>query len=129
MRPLRCAERFNPEDKDREGVVMNSGKRLIGGLAIVPIVLFCVMFASAAEAAPWWDFGPKHQESWQSDLQPARSPESEEEQTRHHPRHGEKGTQQRPRRLSPEEHHQLRRDIKDAGKEIYHDSDLERPAP
>jgi hypothetical protein len=103
---------------------MNSGKRRIGGLVIV---LFCAMFASAAEAGPS-DSASKHQESRQSDLQPARQcAESDGEQTRHRPRHGRKGMKQR--RMSPEEHHQLRRDIKDAGREIYPASDLEDPAP
>jgi hypothetical protein len=97
---------------------MNSGKRVIGGLAIV---LLFVMFVPATEAGPW-GFGPKRQESWQSDLQPARrSPESDEGQEPHHQRHGKKDAQQRPQRLSPEEHSKLRRDIKDAGKEIYPD--------
>jgi hypothetical protein len=105
---------------------MNSGKRVIGGLAAA---LFCAMFASAAEASPW-GFGHKRQESWKSDLQPARqNPESADEQTKHRPRHSKKGMHQRGRRLSPEEHSQLRRDIKDAGKEIYPAPDAEHPAP
>jgi hypothetical protein len=95
-------------------VVTDSGKRVIGGLVVA---LLFVMSMPAAEAGPW-GFGPKRQESWQSDLQPARRG-PDETRGPNHRRHGEKDGKQRPRRLSPEEHHQLRRDIKDAGKEIY----------
>lgn len=96
--------------------MMNSGKRVIGGFAIV---LLFVMSVPAANAGPW-GFGPKRQEIWQSDLQPVRQG-PDEARGPDHRRHGEKDGKHRPRRLSPEEHSQLRRDIKDAGKEIYSD--------
>jgi hypothetical protein len=94
--------------------VTNSGKRGIGGLVIA---LLFVLPVPAAEAGPW-GAGPRHQESRQSDLQPARrgsGPGDGQEQ--HRQRRGEKDMQQR--RLSPEERSQLRRDIRDAGREIY----------
>jgi hypothetical protein len=91
---------------------MNTGTRLFGSLAIVFLL---AMSMSAAEAEPWRQGPYARERNRQSDFQPRR-PDDRRESYRQ--RNDERGMQ-RQHRLSPEERSQLRRDIRDAGKEIY----------
>jgi hypothetical protein len=95
---------------------MNSGKRMIGSLAIV---LLCAAFAPMAWAGPW-KYGVAEREQYrQNDFQPGRrGAEPGDGRGPSYRRHDDRDMQ-RPQRLSPEERSQLRRDIKDAGREIY----------
>ena len=86
---------------------MNSGKWMAGGLALM---LLFMMPALAAEADPWKYTASKHEEHRQENIRREPGHEQRPHYRRMHPR---------PQRLSPEERSQLRRDIKNAGKEIY----------
>jgi hypothetical protein len=92
--------------------VMNFGKWTIGGLVLV---LLSMMSTPASEAAPWKYAASEHEEYRQKSVQrgpgDGRGP--------HYRRNGRHGMHPRPHRLSPEERSQLRRDIKNAGREIY----------
>jgi hypothetical protein len=106
-------------DKDGGRTVMDSGKRMIGGLAAV---LFLAVFPQMAEAAPAWRHGPSEREQNRQDFQPERRGPGYSRSGESFRRSGEKDAQRdmrRQRRLSPEERSQLRRDIRDAGREIY----------
>ncbi|MDR2787530.1 MAG: hypothetical protein LBD06_04060 [Candidatus Accumulibacter sp.] len=94
---------------------MNSGKRMIGGLAIA--FLF-VMSAPAVEAGPWKYAASEREARRRNDFQPGeRRPD--DGRGPHYRRNGERDARPRSHRLSPEERSQLRRDIRDAGREIY----------
>ncbi|MDR2112762.1 MAG: hypothetical protein LBQ62_06660 [Candidatus Accumulibacter sp.] len=94
---------------------MNFGKRMIGGLAIA---LFTMMSIPAVEADSWKKGSSEREQNRQNEYQPGRRGPGNGRGP-HYRRHGERDVQQRPHRLSPEERSQLRRDIKDAGREIY----------
>jgi hypothetical protein len=98
---------------------MNFGKRMIGGLAIA---LLSMISMSVAEAGPWGRGVSEREQSRQGDYQPGRRGHGPGDRrgSYHQRRDGERDMRpQRPQRLSPEERSQLRRDIKDAGREIY----------
>lgn len=56
---------------------------------------------------------------WQGGGQSQPPPQNPREAQRPYGKRSEGGEAQRGQRLSPEERHQLRRDIKEAGREIY----------
>lgn len=89
---------------------MNSGKRMIGGLALM---LLFMMSVPATEAGPWRYVASEHEDR-QENVQ--REPGNGRP---HYRRNGRHDMHPQPRRLSPEERAQLRRDIRNAGKEIY----------
>jgi hypothetical protein len=97
---------------------MNTGKRLFGRLAIV--FLF-ILSMSAAEAEPWRPGSSAREENQPSHFQPGRQslmPDDRQRPSRQ--QSDERGMQrQQQHRLSPEERSRLRRDIREAGKEIY----------
>ena len=87
---------------------MNSGKWMTGGLALMFLFM---MSAPAIEADTWKDTAPGHEECRQENIRRESGNEGRRPHSRRmHPR---------SQRLSPEERSQLRRDIKNAGKEIY----------
>lgn len=95
---------------------MDYGKRIVGGLAAV---LLLAAFPPMAEAGPWKYASPEREQNRQSDLQPGRRGSEQGDGRGAYPRRNDDRDMQRPQRLSPEERSQLRRDIKDAGREIY----------
>ncbi|MDR3220723.1 MAG: hypothetical protein LBU46_01765 [Candidatus Accumulibacter sp.] len=89
---------------------------MIGGFAIA---LLFMMFIPVAGAASWQYGSSAREENRQNNFQPGRRGPGDGRGP-HYRRHGDRDMQQqRPHRLSPEERFQLRRDIKDAGREIY----------
>ncbi len=96
--------------------MIDSGKRMIGGLAVV---LLLAAFPPLADAGPWRYASPQREQSQRNDFQPNRRGPEQGDGRGAYPRRSEDREMQRPQRLSPEERSQLRRDIKDAGREIY----------
>ncbi|GHU05426.1 hypothetical protein FACS1894158_08190 [Betaproteobacteria bacterium] len=96
---------------------MNTGKRLFGRLAIVFLFM---MSMSAVEAEPWRS-GPYVREgNRQDNFQPGRQSLAPDNRQRpSYQRNDDRGVQRQQQRLSPEERSRLRRDIREAGKEIY----------
>ncbi len=90
-------------------------KRMMGATGIA---LVCVLAMPVAQAGPW-DFTPSvrdggRQESFQG--QRGNRPAEERRQTN---QRDDGREARRAQRMSPEERQQLRRDIKDAGREVY----------
>ena len=74
-----------------------------------------------SEAAPWGD-GGRHSRNMQEDFQPERRGEADDRSGGYrggYYRRDDDRDMQHHRRLSPEERSQLRRDVRDAGREIY----------
>ncbi|MDR0578878.1 MAG: hypothetical protein LBI87_15445 [Candidatus Accumulibacter sp.] len=94
--------------------MMDFGKRMIGGFSVVVLVMASM---PAAGAGPWRS---DRAENWRSDLQPERRGSGPGDGRGEHRRGEDREMRQRQHRLSPEERSQLRRDIRDAGREIYH---------
>jgi hypothetical protein len=92
--------------------VMVAVKRMIsGGIAAVLAVALAMPLAFATTAAGR-DVREKNPKGSSQNQQQTRKP-------RPYAQRQGSGDEQRPQRLSPEERRQLRRDIKDAGSEIY----------
>jgi hypothetical protein len=89
------------------------GKWMTGGLALV--FSFFMMPAPAAEASPWKYAASEHEEYRQKNVRRKQG----EGRGPHYRRDRQRDMPSRPHRLSPEERSQLRRDIEDAGREIY----------
>jgi hypothetical protein len=92
---------------------MNLCRRIFGGLAIV---LFLAMSVSVAEAEQRRQRSSAREGNRQSDFQPGRPDEGRRSS---YQRNDERAMQRQQHRLSPEERSRLRRDIREAGKEIY----------
>lgn len=73
-----------------------------------------VAAAPIAHAAPW---GDRLRDGAKQGNRQEQSPDQRELQRS--TRQADRSDEQRPQRLSPEERRQLRRDIQDAGREIY----------
>jgi hypothetical protein len=100
-----------------EAAVTDSGKRMIGGLAAV---FFLAAFPPAVEAAPWWrNASLEREQNRPNDFRPERRAPGYYAPGKGFRRGNGGWDMQRPRRLSPEERFQLRRDIRDAGRKIY----------
>jgi hypothetical protein len=91
-------------------MVNKSSRRVTG---ILTVILLMVTAIPSVGAEPWRRSSERRQ-SWTSELQPRQGPDSDS-----HHQNNEGRSPPRLRRLSPEERSQLRRDIKDAGREIY----------
>jgi hypothetical protein len=107
---------FPLRDTDGGNTVTDSGKYMIGGLVAIFLL---AMFPPAGEAAPERRYGLTEREQDRPVFRPERRVPGYSGSGGSFRRNGERGMQ-RPRRLSPEERSQLRRDIRDAGREIYH---------
>jgi hypothetical protein len=88
---------------------------MIGGLAAV---FFLAVLPPAAEAASAKRYDSVEREQNRQGFQPERRGPGHSGAGESFRRNGERGTH-RSRRLSPEERSQLRRDIRNAGREIY----------
>lgn len=97
------------------------GKRIISGSigGVAAALLLCVVLTPQAQAESL--NGRELREGIRrgnaQNQQPLQDPR--EARRPYFPRQESRDEQQRPPRLSPEERRQLRRDIKDAGREIY----------
>lgn len=102
----------------RKDGTMNSRRRM---LAKSLVVLLLTLAPALAEAAPWGD-GGRHSRNMQDGFQPERRGEADERPDGYrggYHRRDDDQDMRRHRRLSPEERSQLRRDVRDAGREIY----------
>ncbi len=90
-------------------------KRMMGAAGIA---LVCALTVPAAQAVPW-DFTPSVRDGGrQEGFQGQRGNRPAEERRQNNLRDDGREAR-RAQRMSPEERQQLRRDIKDAGREVY----------
>ena len=102
----------------KKDTAMNSRRQM---LAESLAVLLLTLVPAVGEAAPWGD-GGRHSRNMQDDFQPERRGESDDRAGGYRGgsyRRDDDREMQRYQRLSPEERSQLRRDVRDAGREIY----------
>ena len=90
-------------------------KRMMGAIGIA---LVCVLSMPVAQAGQW-DFGPLVREGGRQESFQGQKGSRQAEEGRQNYRREDGRDAQRAQRLSPEERQQLRRDIKDAGREVY----------
>jgi hypothetical protein len=105
-------------DEMKKDVAMNSRRQM---LAESLVVLLLTFVPAVSEAAPWGD-GGRHSRNMQEDFQPERRGEADDRSGGYrggYYRRDDDRDMQHHRRLSPEERSQLRRDVRDAGREIY----------
>ncbi len=102
----------------KKDVTMNSRRQMLAVSFIVPLL---VLLPVVAEAAPWEE-GGRHSRNMRDDFQPERRGEADERPGGYrggYSRQDDDREMRRHQRLSPEERSQLRRDVRDAGREIY----------
>lgn len=95
-------------------MVTTLGKRMIGSVAVVMVFALSTPMASAS---PW--SGHPVRDGYPQAEDAGRRPYGQDQDRRDYYQRREGREGPRPQRLSPEERQQLRRDIKDAGREIY----------
>ena len=91
------------------------GKRMIGAIGIA---LVCALSMPVAQAGSW-NFSPSVREGGRQEDFQRQKGSRQAEPGRQNYRREDGRDAQRAQRLSPEERQQLRRDIKDAGRELY----------
>ena len=82
-------------------------------------LLFLLVFVSTGAMAGPGNIFHMRDANRQNDSQRQLSPDNQRDQQRREFQRNESREYQRSQRLSPDERRQLRRDIKDAGREIY----------
>ena len=90
-------------------------KRMIGAIGIA---LVCALSVPVAQAGSW-NFSPSVREGGRQDSFQGQRGGRQAEENRQGYRREDGRDVQRAQRMSPEERQQLRRDIKDAGRELY----------
>ncbi len=95
---------------------MVSVKRMIGGVIATVLAVALTLSSSSAAAPSTPDVREKPRQGSAQSAQPARNPRDAK---RPYARRNEGSEAARAQRLSPEERRQLRRDVKDAGRQIY----------
>ena len=94
--------------------VTQFGKRM---METVGIALLCALSTTGVHAAP--DFNPSIRDAGRQENLQGQKGRRQDEERRPGYRREDARDAQRAQRLSPEERQQLRRDIKDAGRELY----------
>lgn len=97
-------------------LVMVSVKRMIGGVIAAVFAVALNASPAAAAAPPTAEIRDKPRQGGTPNVQAVRNPRDAK---RPYAKRGEVGEAPRPPRLSAEERRQLRRDVKDAGRQIY----------
>ncbi len=100
--------------KGRAAVVQLS-KRMISAISIA---LVWTLSMSAAQAGPW-NYGPSVREGSRQESYPGQRGGRQSDDRRQSYQREEGRDARRAQRMSPEERQQLRRDIRDAGREVY----------
>ena len=103
---------INRERKD--GAAVQLSKRMIG---VLSVAFVWALSTPAAQANSWYGYAVR-EGSRQEGFQEQR-PSRQNEERRPYYQRDERRDNQRSQRMSPDERRQLRRDIKDAGREIY----------
>ena len=90
-------------------------KRMMGAIGIA---LGCVLSMPGAQAGPW-DFTPSARDGDRQESFQGQRGNRQAEERRQNNQRDDGREARRAQRMSPEERQQLRRDIKDAGREVY----------
>ena len=99
-------------------LVSGLGRWMIGSFAIV---FACLLVVPVANANPWYGYGYYSVREGEKQAGPRQGRHDDARQPPHYQRkhRGEGRDPQRAQRMSPEERRQLRRDVRDAGREVY----------
>lgn len=95
--------------------VVQFGKRIMGAVGMALMCAFSIPGAHAVSL----DFNPSIRDAGRQDNLQGQKGRWQDEERRPNYRREDARDAQRAQRLSPEERQQLRRDIKDAGRELY----------